>query len=147
MKTKILSIFLLLLIPFSIIFSFEFSNGFVLGKYILTSLRMPVYSNINTGWYFPGIIGVTLLSIGWIGSRKLLKDRYPRLVDNIFGFVLGFIFLLKSIGWFKRWNVEVREMGLELDILSCMIFRPDFTVFIFYRDKNDIWDKNKNIKR
>ncbi|MEJ8553360.1 hypothetical protein [Tepidibacter sp. Z1-5] len=98
MKIKILSIFLLLLITFSIMFNFEFPNGFVLGKYILTSLRIPIYSNVNTGWYFPGIIGLILLSIGWIGSRKLLKDRYPRLVDNIFWFVLGFIFLLKSIG-------------------------------------------------
>ncbi|WP_099192785.1 hypothetical protein [Tepidibacter mesophilus] len=98
MKTKILSIFLLLLIPFSIILNFEFPNGFVLGTHILTSLGIPVYSNVNTGWYFPGIIALTLLSTGWIGSRVLLKDRHPKLVDNIFWFILGFIFLLKSIG-------------------------------------------------
>ncbi len=97
MKTKILSIFLLLLIPFSIIFNFEFPNGFVLGERIMTSLGMPSYSNVKTGWYFPGIIALAILSIGWIGLRKLLKDRYPRLVDNIFWLVLGFIFLLKSI--------------------------------------------------
>lgn len=97
MKTKILSIVLLLLIPFSIIFNFEFSNGFILGKSILTSLGIPSYSNGNTGWYFPGIIGLTLLAIGWIGSTKLLKGRYTRLVDNILWFVLGFILLLKSI--------------------------------------------------
>lgn len=98
MKTKVLPIFSLLLIPFSIMFGFEFSNGFVLGEYILTSLQMPIYSNVNTGWYFPGIIGMTILSIGWIGSRKLLKGRHPRLIENIFWFVFGFIFLLKSIG-------------------------------------------------
>ncbi|BAQ12846.1 hypothetical protein CBB2_0736 [Clostridium botulinum] len=97
MKIKILSIFLLLLIPFSIMFNFEFSNGFVLGKYILTSLQMPIYSDVNTGCYFPWIISFILLSIGWIGPRKLLKGRYSRLVDNIFFVCIVFIQIHGSI--------------------------------------------------
>lgn len=78
-------------------FNFEFSNGFVLGKYILTSLQMPIYSDVNTGCYFPWIISFILLSIGWIGPRKLLKGRYSRLVDNIFFVCIVFIQIHGSI--------------------------------------------------
>jgi hypothetical protein len=98
MKIKILFIFLLLLIPFSLIFSFEFPNGFVLGESIFIPLGIPIYSGVNEGWYFPGLLAAMILSIGWIGSKNLLKDRYPKFVDNIFWFVLGFMISLKYIG-------------------------------------------------
>jgi hypothetical protein len=98
MKTKIISIFLLLLIPFSIIFSFDFPNGFVLGESIFIPLGIPIYSGINEGWYLPGLLAVMFLSIGWIGSKNLLKDRYPKFVDSIFWFVVGFMISLKCIG-------------------------------------------------
>lgn len=98
MRAKIIfGMFLLTIIPFSIIFSFEFSNGFVLGETILKSIGFSIYSNGKTGWYFPGIIALFLLAIGWIGSSKLLKNKYPTLNRNIFGFILILVITLKNI--------------------------------------------------
>ena len=98
MRTKIIfGMFLLTIILFSIIFSFEFSNGFVLGETILKSTGFSIYSNGKTGWYFPGIIALFLLAIGWIGSSKLLKNKYLTLNRNMFGFILVLVVTLKNI--------------------------------------------------
>ncbi|WP_053957313.1 hypothetical protein [Inediibacterium massiliense] len=94
---KILGLFLLILIPFSIVFSFKFPNGFVLGEVILKNIGISIYSNLNTGLYFPGILALIFLATGWIGSSKLLKNKYPKLVKNLFWFIFIFLILLKSM--------------------------------------------------
>ena len=83
MKKRMIGGLFFSLMIFGILFSFELSNGFCLGDYLLNKLGLKAWSNDEERWglRYTFFYGLAFVIIGWRGAEKYLRDS--RLIEFI----------------------------------------------------------------